>query len=423
MPDWLPPLYDNPLAIDRGDGSWVWDVEGNRYLDCFGGVLTTMVGHANPAVAEAISDQAARLTHTSSLYVNRPTVELAEEIARLSGIPDARVFFTTSGSEANETALLLATALRGNNEVLALRNGYHGRSFTTQAVTGQRGWTSTTNSGLAVSFVHGGDRSRGTFRDLDDDAYVAACAADLRHVIDTATSGSPACLIFEPIQGVGGFATPPKGLFAAYAKVLGESGALLISDEVQTGWGRTGEHFWGYEAHGIVPDLVTFAKGTGNGVALAGVVGRAEVMNAIAAKSFSTFGGNPLVAAAGLATIRYVIDNDLQSNAAAQGSALREGLETLTAGREWVAEVRGRGLMQAIEVVAPVGGDPAPTLATAFIEECRDRGLLVGGGGLHGNVVRIAPMMTVTPEEIDVALHAMSGAVEAVDSNQLGEGR
>ena len=273
LPSFLHLLHDEPVSIDRGEGSYVWDVEGRRYLDFFGGVLTTMIGHAEPSVVAAVQEQAAKVMHTSTLYLSEPMIAFAEDVARVSGIDDARVFFTPSGSEANDAALLMATVYRGSNQILAMRNSYHGRTFSAQAVTAHRSWSSTSLTGLNVTFVQGGYRLRSPFRHLDDDAYTTACVDDLVQLIDMTTSGDVAAMIAEPIQGVGGFAVPPDGFFGAMGKVLSSHGILFISDEVQTGWGRTGDHFWGYEAHGIVPDMLTFAKGVGNGITLAGVVG------------------------------------------------------------------------------------------------------------------------------------------------------
>ncbi|MEL6890511.1 MAG: aspartate aminotransferase family protein [Actinomycetota bacterium] len=416
LPDYTKPLYAEPISIERGDGGYVWDVEGNRYLDFFGGVLTTMVGHANPAVVAAVQEQAAKVMHTSTLYLSEPMIELAETIGELSGIPDARVFFTTSGSEANDTAILLATSYRKSNQVLAMRNSYHGRSFTTQAITSHSSWSSTSLSGLSVNFVQGAYKLRSPFRDLDDAEFTQACVDDLQQVIDMMTAGDVACLIAEPIQGVGGFTVPPDGFFAEFHKVLANNGILLISDEVQTGWGRTGEHFWGYEAHGVVPDMLTFAKGVGNGITLAGIVARADVMNTITALSFSTFGGNPLSAAAGLATIDYVRSNELQGNAKRMGKRFESQLDPVVDATPWIAERRGRGLMQAIETVVPETGEPDAQKAGALLEGCKSAGLLVGKGGLYGNVVRITPMLDVTEAELDEGLQIIIGAIHDVDA-------
>jgi 4-aminobutyrate aminotransferase len=413
MPSWLALYYDQPIELVDGKGCRVVDGEGNSYLDFFGGILVTMVGYNLPEVVEAVRDQAGRMVHTSTLYLIRQQVELAERIAALSGIPDAKVFFTNSGTEANEAALLLATTARRSNQVLALRNSYHGRSFAAMAVTGNRGWSASSLTPVNVSYVHGGYRYRSPFRDLPDDAYIRACVDDLRDVIDTTTAGTVACMVAEPIQGVGGFATPPDGLFGAMKEVLDAHGILFVSDEVQTGWGRTGEHFWGYQAHGLVPDAITFAKGLGNGLAIGGVVARAERMDAVGANSISTFGGNPLAARAALAVLDYLQAHDLQANARTVGARLAAGLRRLAAGNPAIGDVRGKGLMLAAELVEPATGAPDAAAAARAQEAARRGGLLVGKGGLYGNVLRIAPPLVVTEAEADEGLEVLAAALAA----------
>jgi 4-aminobutyrate aminotransferase len=415
MPDWLALLYDQPIELADGEGRHVVDGEGRRYLDFFGGILTTMTGYHVPEVVEAIRDQAGRMIHSSTLYLIRPMVELAEEISARSGLDDAKVFFTTSGSEANEAALLLASTVRRSNQVLALRNSYHGRSFATMGVTGNRGWSASSLSPFNVSYVHNGYRFRSPFRDLDDEAYIRACADDLRDVIATTTAGDVACLIAEPIQGVGGFTVPPDGFFAAMKDVLDEYGILFVSDEVQTGWGRTGDHFWGYQAHGITPDVLTFAKGLGNGLSIAGVVAPAALMDSIAANSISTFGGNPLVAAGALANLRYSLAHDLQGNARTVGRRLMERLAPAADKFGVVGEVRGRGLMIGIELVAPDRITPDADAASLAIELARAAGLLIGKGGLHGNCLRLAPPLSLTVDEADEGATILLDVLAAVD--------
>lgn len=417
LPAWLALYYNEPIELVRGEGRHVWAADGTRYLDFFGGILTTISGHAVPEIVAAIQQQAAELLHTSTLYLSRPMVELAERIADLSGIPDARVFLTPSGTEANDAALLLATCYRRSNQILALRNSYHGRSFSTIAITGNRSWSPTSLSGLNVSYVHGGYRLRSPFRALDDDAYTAACVRDLRDVVEMCTAGDVACMIAEPIQGVGGFAVPPDGFFGAMKEVLDEYGILFVSDEVQTGWGRTGDHFWGYQAHRMVPDMLTFAKGVGNGMALAGVVARADIMDSLPANSISTFGGNPLASAGGLANLEYLLAHDLQGNAMKMGHVFFERLRPLVERHGYVAEVRGRGLMLAIEVCRPDGAlTPWSEAAGALMESCKRRGLLVGKGGLYGNVLRIAPPLSITAAEAAEGLDIIEDAVDEVGS-------
>jgi 4-aminobutyrate aminotransferase len=415
MPNWLSLFYEQPIELVSGDGRTVTDAEGRSYLDFFGGILTTMTGHGVPEVVDAIRTQAGRMLHSSTLYLIRPMVELAERIAGLSGIPDAKVFFANSGSEANDTALLLCCTARRSNQVLALRHSYHGRSFATMATTGIRSWSASSLAPFNVSYVHGGYRFRSPFRELSDADYISACTADLRDVIESATSGDVACLIAEPIQGVGGFAVPPDGLLGAFQKVLDEYGILLISDEVQTGWGRTGRHFWGYEAHDARPDLITFAKGVGNGLALGGVAGRGDLIDSVTANSISTFGGNPLATAGALANLEYLLSHDLQANARARGDQLME----LLAGAEYlpvVGELRGRGLMVALELVQPGTALANPAAANAVLESTRERGLLIGRGGLSGNVLRISPPLSVTADEVQRAAGIMTEALLEVDA-------
>ncbi|WP_214406508.1 aspartate aminotransferase family protein [Pseudonocardia lacus] len=423
LPSWLAIYYDEPIEIERGEGRHVWTADGTRYLDFFGGILTTMTAHALPEVTKAVAEQAGKIIHSSTLYLNRPMVELAELIAGVSEIPDPKVFLTTSGTEANDAALLLASSLRRSNQVLALRNSYHGRSFSTIAITGNRSWSPTSLSPFQTYYVHGGQRYRSPFAGLSDGEFIAACVADLREVLDQ-SGGDVAAFIAEPIQGVGGFTHGPDGLLGAFAEVLRERGILMIADEVQTGWGRTGEHFWGWQHHGFVPDIVTFAKGVGNGLSMGGVIARAEIMDSLGANSISTFGGSPLTAAGALANLRYLLEHDLQANAARQGPVLFEGLRKV--GSPIVGDVRGKGLMIGVELVRPGStdarsadaargggpGEPAPEIAAAVLEATKRRGLLVGKGGLHGNVLRIAPPLTLTADEAAEGLAALVAALE-----------
>jgi 4-aminobutyrate aminotransferase len=404
--------YKEPIELVRAAGRRVTDSEGNTYLDFFAGILTNAIGYDVAEISDAIRAQLATgVLHTSTLYLIRKQVELAEQIAELSGIPDAKVFFTNSGTEANETALMLATQYRRSNQILAIRNSYHGRAFATIGITGNRGWSASSLSPVKVSYVHGGYRYRGPFAGYSDADYVAACVDDLRDVLQTTTSGDVAAMIAEPIQGVGGFNVPPDGLLAGFKEVLDEYGILFISDEVQTGWGRTGEHFWGIQAHGVTPDAMTFAKGLGNGLAIGGVVARGDLMDCLDANSISTFGGNPVSTAGAKATLDYLLDNDLQGNAAKLGDRLLSGLRDIAGRYSVVGDVRGKGLMIGIEFVEPGGTEPSPPAAGVMMEEAKARGLLVGKGGLHNNVIRLAPPMTLTDAETDEALEILGESI------------
>jgi 4-aminobutyrate aminotransferase len=416
MPNWMALYYEEPIEIASASGRRVTDREGRTYLDFFAGILTNAIGYDVAEISDAVRAQLdTGVLHTSTLYLIKAQVELAEKVAELSGIPDAKVFFTNSGTEANETALMLATQYRRSDQVMALRNSYHGRAFATVAITGNRGWSASSLSPVKVSWVHGGYRYRSPFKNLSDADYIKACVADLREIIETTTAGDVACMIAEPIQGVGGFATPPDGLFGAFKEVLDEYGILFISDEVQTGWGRTGEHFWGIQAHGVTPDAMTFAKGLGNGLAIGGVVARGDLMDCLGANSLSTFGGNPVSTSGALATLNYLLEHDLQANAAKLGSRLLDGLRAIASENPVVGDVRGKGLMIGIELVSPDGA-PAPAAAVAVLEGARARGLLVGKGGLYGNVIRLAPPMTLTEDEVEEALVALRGAISEVSA-------
>ena len=413
MPAWMTLYYAEPIEIVSGSGCRVTASDGRDYLDFFAGILTNMLGYDVPEVRRAVEEQVARgVMHTSTLYLLRGQIDLAEKLVRLSGIPDAKVFFTVSGTEANEAALLLATQARRSNQVIALRNSYHGRGFGTVAVTGIRGWSASSLSPVQVTYAQGG-RPVGAFAGLDDQAYIDACVRDLRDILATTTAGDVACMIAEPVQGVGGFAIPPDGLLGAYADVLADHGICFISDEVQTGWGRTGDHFWGYEAHGVRPDALTFAKGLGNGMAIGGVVAGAALMDCLGANSISTFGGNPLATAAANATLDYVLDHDLQKQAAGTGRLLLDGLRDAVGDVRGVLDVRGKGLMIAIELGRAGTDEPDPAAATAVHEAARERGLLVGKGGLYGNCLRIAPPLTLSEAEAREGLGLLVDAVRS----------
>ena len=411
IPPWAGLYYEEPISLVDGSGRHVVDAEGNRYLDFFGGILVTMVGHGDPRVVDAIKAQAERMLHTSTLYLIESHIELAERVAELSGIPDAKVFFVNSGTEANDAALMLATRYRNSNQVLAIRGSYHGKSHSAMAVTGNAGWSGTSFSPFQVTYIHGGYKLHSPFGHLPDHQYTERCVDDLRDLLDVAVAGDPAAMIAEPIQGVGGFVTPPDGFFGAMKEVLDERGILFISDEVQTGWGRTGEKFWGYEAHGVTPDLLTFAKGVGNGMAIGGVVGRREIMDSYPVNAISTFGGNPMATTAALATLEALEEDDLQANAYKRGAQLRNGLEYMAGKTDEITEVRGKGLMLGVELADPSSRKPAPALAASVMEEAKNEGLLIGKGGLYGNVLRIAPPLSVTEAECDEGLAMLETAV------------
>src|ERR1700734_2254027 len=418
IPNWVGLYYGQPIEIVSGKGCRVTDAQGRGYLDFFAGILTNMLGYDVAEVREAVERQIATgIYHTSTLYLIRNQVELAEKIAKVSGIPDAKVFFTNSGSEANETALAAALAHRKANQVLAMRNSYHGRTFGTVAITGNANWKASSNDPFGTHYLHGTDRQATAYRNLSDAEFIDACVDDLRALLPPGiTPNDVGALIAEPIQGVGGFTMAPDGLFKAYKEVLDEHGILLISDEVQTGWGRTGAAFWGIQAHGVGPDMMTSAKGLANGFAIGGVVGRGDLLDSIRGNGISTFGGNPISTTAANATLDYVLSHDLQKNAAVCGSIIIDGLRAAANDLKTVADVRGRGLMFAVDLADPGTGKPSPALAAKAMEETKKRGLLVGKGGLYGATLRMAPPLTLTEAEAREGLGLLLDALAAVDA-------
>jgi 4-aminobutyrate aminotransferase len=402
LPNWLILYYQEPIELVRGEGAYVWDSAGREYLDFFGGIVTTISGHVVPKLVEALTEQAGKIAHTSTLYLIRPMIELAEKLVGMTPIdPPAKAFFVGSGTEAVEAALLFATSWRQSNEIIALRNSYHGRSFGALGITGNKGWAASSFSPLKVSLALTPYCYRCPLGLAYPDCGVA-CANDVRNLIETTTNGAPAAMIAEPIQGVGGFVTPPAEYFGIVKSILDEFGIPFIADEVQTGFGRTGEHYWGIDAYGVRPDAMVFAKGLGNGMAIGAVVGRAEMVDSVRANSISTFGGNPIAATYALANLEHIEEERLQERAYKIGNSLYRDLKDLEDRYAVVGEVRGKGLMVGVELVADKETkEPSAQIASQVMEICKERGLLIGRGGLYGNVLRLSPPLVI--DEADAA--------------------
>ncbi len=418
LPSWLLLYYERPIELVRGEGTRVWDSSGREYLDFFGGIVTTISGHLMRRMVEALEAQIERgITHTSTLYLIRPQIELAERLTALAPIDVAtKAFFVSSGTEAIEAALLFASSWRRSNEIIALRNSYHGRSFGAVGITGNRNWAATSFTPLKVSHALAPYCYRCPLGLSYPDCGVA-CAEDLRQVIEQTTTGAPAAMIAEPIQGVGGFVTPPPEYFRIVKGILDEFGIPFIADEVQTGFGRTGEAYWGIESYGVRPDAIVCAKGLGNGLAIGAVVGREEMVESLRANSISTFGGNPLATTGALANLDHIEEEGLQENAHKVGAFLMRGLKDLEERYEVVGEVRGKGLMVGVELVADGGSRaPDPKAAGRAMEAARERGLLIGRGGLYGNVLRLSPPLTITEDDAARAVETLDAAFREVQA-------
>ena len=396
--------FREPLMLVDGHMQYLFDERGNRYLDGFAGIVSVSVGHCHPKVLQAVNAQNARLQHATTIYLHPNVARFAEKLA--GTLPDGLdvVYFTNSGSEASDLAILMARAKTKNFDVIALRNGYHGGSQGSMGLTSHSTWKYSVPHGFGVHHAMVPDRFRGYWGYDDADAGVKY-AQDVRDLIQRGSSGNIAAFMAEPIQGVGGaIEMPPDYLETVYGYVR-EAGGLCISDEVQTGFGRTGDAFWGFQNHNVMPDIVTMAKGIGNGCPLAAVVTTAEIAQSLTeAIHFNTFGGNPVSSAQGLATLEVLLEEDFQSHARELGKLLIDGLKKLATKYACVGDVRGRGLMVGIELVEGDDMQPASELAANVLETCKEMGLIVGKGGYFGNVLRVKPPLCLTREDIQFML-------------------
>ncbi|MCA1582789.1 MAG: aspartate aminotransferase family protein [Acidobacteria bacterium] len=408
--------YKDPIVLTEGKGLRIRDADGNEYLDFFGGILTVSVGHANDRVNAAVRAQIDRLSHVSSLYPSLPVVELAERLARITPGNLKQTCFTASGTEADETAVMMAELATGSTEIIALRHGYSGRSTLAQSLTGHSTWRPLPSMVPGVKHAVSPYCYRCPLH-LTYPSCGIACAQDIDELIRTTTTGRIAAFIAEPIQGVGGFITPPPEYFEIAVSIIRKFGGVFICDEVQTGFGRTGGTMWGIEHWGVQPDIMTAAKGIANGLPLGMTIATPEIASALKALTISTFGGNPVSTAAANATIQIIEEEDLVGNAGRMGALLRAGLEELKARfPHSVGDVRGMGLMQAIEmVVDEVARDrtPDPAMTNRVFEAARERGLLIGKGGLYGNSFRIAPALNVTAPDVSEALAILHDSLAA----------
>jgi len=399
--------YQQPLVADRASMQYVWDLEGRRYLDFFGGILSISVGHCHPKVTAKIKAQVDRLQHTSTLYPNEAIVALAEKLAQITPGKLQKSFFTNSGTEANEAAILLARMATGSYEVVALRHAYSGSSQLAKALTAQAPWRKSGVIPVGIAHAINPYCYRCPLGLKYPDCGVA-CANDVENLIQTATSGSIAAFIAEPIQGVGGFITPPPEYFKIVFTIVKKYGGLLIADEVQTGFGRTGRKWFGIEQWEVTPDIVTCAKGMGNGTPIGATITTAELADKFQGLTISTFGGNPVASVAARATIEVIEEENLLENAHRVGTHFRARLEELKEKHSLIGDVRGMGLMQGLELVKDrQTKEPAPEATVQLMERAKENGLLIGKGGLYGNVIRLSPPLSIGQADADEAVRLL----------------
>ncbi len=407
--------YKQPIMIVEGKMQYVWDDTGKRYLDGLGGIATVSVGHCHPHVLKAINAQNALLQHSTTIYLNPNIGAFAEKLAsKLPG--DLKVcYFVNSGSEANDLALLMARLYTGNYDVIALRNGYHGGNSSGMAVTGHSNWKFNVPHSFGVHHAIAPYPYRGHFGYDDPDAG-RKYADDVKDLIGYATSGKVAGFIAESILGVGGFVEFPQGYLKHAYELVRAAGGICIADEVQTGFGRTGTHYWGFETQGVIPDIVTMAKGIGNGAPLAAVVTTPKIAAVMAQKThFNTFGGNPVVSAIGQAVLEVIDQEQTQQNCLELGAYILAGLEKLKARHKVIGDVRGKGLMLGIEFVKDrATKTPGREECAQAVENARELGLLLGKGGLWGQTIRFAPPMTITKADADFLLAVLDEAIGAI---------
>jgi len=399
--------YAEPLMIVEGKMQYVYDEKGSRYLDAFAGIVTVSVGHCHPSVIDKVKAQTGQLQHTTTIYLHPTIAQFAQKLAskmptNADGAPLDKSYFTNSGSEANEIAILSAREHTGHHDVIALRNGYHGGTSNTMGLTAHGNWRFKSNQPSGIHHTHAGYCYRCPYG-LEYPSCGVKCAHDIKDVIEYETCGEIAAFIGEPIQGVGGAVVPPAEFFPILYEIVREHGGICIADEVQGGFGRTGHHYWSHQNWGVQPDMITMAKGIGNGAPL-GAMSTSEAVSKAMAKRihFNTYGGNPVSMTQGLATLEVIDEEGIQANALAVGAHLKAALEDLMDKHALIGDVRGMGLMLGVELVEDRQSKvPATAKCAAVVEQAKGMGLLLGKGGLHGNTIRLKPPMCITRDDAD----------------------
>ncbi|MDB5321675.1 MAG: aminotransferase [Phycisphaerales bacterium] len=404
--------YQEPIELVKGEGNYVWDDTGKRYLDAFGGVLTVSVGHANPKVVNAVVEQVKKLSHTSTLYANAEQSNLAEKLASIAPGNLKKSFFTSSGTEANETAMNAARVATGRMDIITLRHSYSGRSMQTLAGCGQSGWKKIPLPVSGIRHAHAPYCYRCPFNAPGPHACGLECANDIEELIQTETGGEIAAFMAETIIGSGGFIVPPAGYFERAVAISRKYGGLYIADEVQTAWGRTGGKWWGIQHWDVNPDIMVSAKGMGNGAPVAMTIATPAVADKFPGITFATFGGNPVSMAAARSTIEVIEEEGLLENCKVTGAYLGERFMALKEKHPLIGDARGLGMMQALELVNDrKTKEPAPAAVTAVFEEAKRRGVLLGKGGVYGNVIRTGLMLNAGKAQVDELVEAIDAGL------------
>ena len=409
-------MYKEPIMIVEGHMQWLFDETGKRYLDMLAGIVTVSCGHCHPKVTKAIRDQVDTLQHSTTIYLHPGMPALAKKLASKMPKGLSVTYFVNSGSEANDLAIQIARTFTGNSDVIALRNAYHGASPFSNTLTSHSTWKYPVNPSGGIHHAMNPDPYRSPFSGTPEEIATKS-AADIRELIRFSTPGKVAAFIAEPIQGVGGTTYGAKNYLREAYAVIREHGGLCIADEVQTGFGRTGDHYWGFQNFDVIPDIVVMAKGIGNGVPLAAVTTTAEIAQALTNRiHFNTFGGNPVCMAAGSAVLDVIDEDGLQENSRVVGARLKSGLKNLMSDHKLVGDVRGMGLMLGMELVRDrATKEPAKAETLAVLEQAREMGVLVGKGGIDGNVIRIKPPMCITAEDADFAVDVLHRSLSSVE--------
>jgi 4-aminobutyrate aminotransferase len=411
--------YQEPIELVKGEGNYVWDDTGNRYLDAFGGVLTVSVGHANPTVVNAIVEQVKKLSHTSTLYANAQQSNLAEKLASIAPGKLKKSFFTSSGTEANETAMNAARVATGRMDIITLRHSYSGRSLQTLAGCGQSGWKRIPLPVAGIRHAHAPYCYRCPFNAPGPHACGLECANDIEELIQTETGGEIAAFMAETIIGSGGFIVPPPGYFERAVAISRKYGGLYIADEVQTAWGRTGGKWWGIQHWDVNPDIMVSAKGMGNGAPVAMTIATPAVADKFPGITFATFGGNPVSMAATRSTIQVIEEQGLLENCKVTGAYLGERFKALKEKHPLIGDARGLGMMQALELVKDrKTKEPAPAAVAAVFEEAKRRGVLLGKGGVYGNVIRTGLMLNAGRTQVDELVEAIDAGLMVAAAGQ-----